>query len=108
MSDQALLCHLSLKLVRIGDGLSSPWGGVVALYKRRILTTQKHAHNTSIAVLKNTMQNEAYMKHIQYIIEKGSNSSDSLSRIGSTTCNCKRRHGESSVGKVAGSSNMVE
>jgi len=38
---------------------------VVALYQRRILTTQKHAHNKSIAVLKNTMQNEAYMKHIQ-------------------------------------------
>jgi hypothetical protein len=45
MSDQALLCHLSLKLVRIGDGLSSPWGGVLALYQRRILTTNKHAHN---------------------------------------------------------------
>jgi hypothetical protein len=60
-----LLCHLSLQLVRIGDGLSSPWGGVVALYKRRILTTKKHAHNKSIAVLKNTMQNEAYMTPIQ-------------------------------------------
>jgi len=34
-------------------------------YKRRILTTKKYAHNTSIAVLKNTMQNEAYMHPIQ-------------------------------------------
>jgi hypothetical protein len=25
----------------VGDGLSSPWGGVVALYKRRMLTTKK-------------------------------------------------------------------
>ena len=28
-------------------------------------SSQKHAQNKSIAVLKNTMQNEAYMTHIQ-------------------------------------------
>jgi hypothetical protein len=56
---------MGLKLVRIGDGLSSPWGGVVALYKRRILTTNKHAHHKSIAVLKNRMQNATYMHPIQ-------------------------------------------
>ena len=54
-------------------------------YKRRILTTKKHARNKSIAVLKNTPQNVAYMWPIQYIIEKGSNSDGFLSRIGSTT-----------------------
>jgi hypothetical protein len=34
-------------------------------YKRRMLTTKKHAHNKSIAVLKNTAQNGAYMTPIQ-------------------------------------------
>jgi len=34
-------------------------------YKRRILAPNKHAHNQSIAVLKNPMQNEAYMTPIQ-------------------------------------------
>jgi hypothetical protein len=29
------------------------------------LSEEKQAQNTSMAVLKNTMQNEAYMKHIQ-------------------------------------------
>jgi hypothetical protein len=75
---------------------------VVALYKRRILTTQKYARTKSIAVLKNTMQNEAYMKHIQGNMEKSSNNSDFFSRSGSTTCKCQSRQGESSVGKVAG------
>jgi len=50
-------------------------------YKRRILTTKKHAHNKSIAVLKNTDQNGRYVAHIQLIIEKESNSHDSPSRI---------------------------
>ena len=68
-----------------GDGLSSPWGGVVARYTRRILTAKKHAHTKSIVVLKNTIQNEAYMTPIQYIREKGSNSSDFPSRIDSNT-----------------------
>jgi hypothetical protein len=43
-------------------------------YKRRILTLKKHAHNKSIAVLKNTAQNGAYMAPIQLFIEKVSNS----------------------------------
>src|SRR6266436_6544267 len=73
----------------MGDGLSSPWGGVVARYQRHILAAKKHAQNTSIAVLKNTMQHEAYMTPIQYIREKGSTSSDFPSRIGSTTCTRK-------------------
>jgi hypothetical protein len=34
-------------------------------YKRRILTPKKHAHNTPIAVLKNTPQNVASMLPIQ-------------------------------------------
>ena len=55
-------------------------------YKQRILTTKKHAHNKSIAVLKINDQNVAYMLPIQYIIEKGSNSYDFLSRIDSNTC----------------------
>jgi hypothetical protein len=55
----------------------------------RILTAKKHARHKSIAVLKNTMQNEAYMTPIQYIREKGSTSSDFLSRIGSNTCKNK-------------------
>jgi hypothetical protein len=37
----------------------------VARYKRRILTTKKHAHNKPIAVLKNPMQNATYMHPIQ-------------------------------------------
>src|SRR5437870_2144497 len=71
-------------------------------YKRRILTPNKHAHNTSIAVLKNTPQNVAYLWPIQYIIEKGSNNSDFSSRIGSTPCKRKSRLGESFVVKVVG------
>jgi len=74
----------------------------IARYKQRILTTKKHAHNKPIAVLKNTAQSERYVGAIQSFIEKESNSYDSSSRIGSTTCKRKRRHGESSVGKVAG------
>ena len=65
------------------------------------LQHKKHAHTKSIAVLKNTPPYEPYMNPIQGKIEKVSNSHDSPSRIGSNTCNCKRRHGESSVGKVA-------
>jgi hypothetical protein len=38
-------------------------------YKRRILTTKKHAQNKSIAVLKNTAQNGRYMLPIQSFIE---------------------------------------
>jgi hypothetical protein len=57
--------------------------------KRHILTAKKQAQNKSIAVLKNTMQNEAYMTPIQYIREKGSTSSDFPSRIGSYTCKIK-------------------
>jgi hypothetical protein len=37
----------------------------IALYQRRILTAKKHAQNKTIAVLKNTMQNAAYMTPIQ-------------------------------------------
>jgi hypothetical protein len=70
-------------------GLPSCRALTIAQYKRRIFTTKKHAHNTSIAVLKNTMQNEAYMTPIQYIREKGSNSSDFPSRVGSYTCKSK-------------------
>jgi hypothetical protein len=88
-------------------GLPSCRALTIAQYKRRIFTTNKHAHNTSIAVLKNTMQNEAYMTPIQYIREKGSTSSDFLSRIGSTTYMRKRRQGESSVGKVAGLAHVL-
>jgi hypothetical protein len=51
-------------------------------YKQQILTTKKHVHNKSIAVLKNTMQNEAYMTTIQGNMEKLSNSSDFISRNG--------------------------
>ena len=83
-------------------GLPSCRALTIAQYKRRIFTTNKHAHNTSIAVLKNTMQNEAYMTPIQSLVEKGSTSSDFLSRICSTTYMRKRRQGESSVGKVGG------
>ena len=39
--------------------LAIPW------YQRRILTAKKHAYTKSIAVLKNTMQTEAYMTPIQ-------------------------------------------
>jgi hypothetical protein len=34
-------------------------------FKRRILATKKHAHTKPIAVLKNRMQNEAYLHPIQ-------------------------------------------
>jgi len=37
----------------------------IARFKRRILTTKKHAHNKPIAVLKNTDQNERYVSAIQ-------------------------------------------
>jgi hypothetical protein len=57
--------------------------------QRRILTTNKHAHNKSIAVLKNTAQSERYVGAIQSFIEKGSNSYDFPSRMGSTTCKSK-------------------
>jgi hypothetical protein len=46
-------------------GLPSCRALTIAQYKRRIFTTNKHAHNKSIAVLKNTMQNAAYMHPIQ-------------------------------------------
>jgi len=95
---KALSCFAALSMT----GLPSCRALTIAQYKRRIFTTNKHAHNKSIAVLKNTMQNEAYMTPIQYIIGKGSNSSDFLSRICSTTYMRKRRQGESSVGKVGG------
>ncbi len=60
---------------RPGEGWSCPrpGEGVVVRFKRfkrRILATKKHAHNKSIAVLKNTMQNEAYMTPIQGNMEK--------------------------------------
>jgi hypothetical protein len=45
------------------------------------LSTKKHVHNKPIAVLKNTLQNEAYMTPIQLILEKGGNNSDISSRI---------------------------
>jgi hypothetical protein len=61
----------------------------VAQFKRHILTTQKHVQNNSIAVLKNTAQNERYVSAIQSFIEKVSNSYDFPSRIGSATCICK-------------------
>jgi hypothetical protein len=57
----------------MGDGLSSPWGGAVARFKRfkrRILATNKHAHKKPIAVLKNPMQNATYMHPIQGNMEK--------------------------------------
>jgi hypothetical protein len=47
-----------------------PGEGVVVRFKRRMLATKKHAHNKPIAVLKNTMQNEAYMTPIQGNMEK--------------------------------------
>jgi len=72
----------------------------VAWYKWRILT-KKHVHNKSIAVLKNTGQNERYVSAIQSLIEKIINSYDFSSRIGNNKCKRKRGHGESSVGKVA-------
>jgi hypothetical protein len=46
-------------------GLPSCRALTVARYKRRILTTEKHAYNKSIAVLKNAMQNATYMHPIQ-------------------------------------------
>ena len=106
---KALSCFaaLSISLRLSMTGLPSCRALTIAQYKRRIFTTKKHAHNKSIAVLKNTMQNEAYMTPIQYIREKGSTSSDFLSRIGSTTYMRKRRQGESSVGKVAGLAHVL-
>jgi hypothetical protein len=50
---------------------------------------------------KNTDQNGRYVAHIQSLVENGSKSYDFPLRIGSTACKRKRRHGESSVGKVA-------
>jgi hypothetical protein len=46
-------------------GLPSCRALTVARYKQRILTTKKHAYNKPMAVLKNTMQKEAYMTPIQ-------------------------------------------
>jgi hypothetical protein len=88
-------------------GLSSCRALTVARYKRRIRTTNKHAHNKSIAVLKNTAQSERYVGAIQSFIEKEINSYDFLSRIGSTTYRRERRQGESSVGKVGGLVHVV-
>ena len=51
-------------------------------------------------VRKNTAQIERYVSAIQSLVEKGSNSYDSPSRIGSTPCKGKSRHGKSTVGKV--------
>src|SRR5260370_2944469 len=48
-----------------------PGEGLAVRFKRRILATKKlHVQHKSIAVLKNTMQNEAYTKHIQGNMEK--------------------------------------
>ena len=57
-------------------GLFSCRALTYARYKRRILTPKKHAHNKSIAVLKNTEQNERYVSAIQSFIEKESNSAE--------------------------------
>src|SRR6266702_6738693 len=54
------------------------------------LQPKKLAHNKTIAVLKNTAQNGAYMAPIQLFIEKVSNSYDFSSRIGRTTCKSKK------------------
>jgi hypothetical protein len=45
------------------------------------LQSKKHVHNKSIAVLKNTAQNERYASAIQFFIEKASNSYDFPLRI---------------------------
>ena len=53
-------------------------------YKQRILSTQKHVHNKSIVVLKNSAQNGRYMAAYSMIHRKDSNSYDFSLRIGST------------------------
>jgi hypothetical protein len=61
--------------------LSPGWRGEERNFRKalrrsnnNLTNTKQCVHTKPIAVLKNTMQNEAYMKHIQGNMEKSSNS----------------------------------
>jgi hypothetical protein len=55
-----------------------------------------------MVVLKNSAHFERYVSAIPGKIEKVINSYDVSSRMSDTPCKHKTKHGESSVGKVAG------